>query len=239
MVLATGSTWRLGFAPELPIIDGARPYDLLWLGAVRWLLRDETSGRLSLETDKPGYQIGEPIQLRAGALTTGYAPEPDVEISWHVERLEEGKEDAAKVASGAWITDDLGRASETLDALPIGAYAAVARRTVADKELEGREARRVFLIEPPGRELANVDAKPGMARLAELARATDGAALSAAEGDRLPPDIPLADPFAERGQETRIDSRRDLPLADGWLALALLLATFPGEWLLRRHHGQA
>ena len=36
------------------------------------------------------------------------------------------------------------------------------------------------------------------------------------------PENPLssAEAIAERGQETRIDSRRDLPLADGWLALA-------------------
>jgi hypothetical protein len=238
MVLATGSTWRLGFAPDLPIIDGARPYDLLWLGAVRWLLRDETSGRLSLETDKPGYQVGEPVQLRAGALTTGYAPEPGVEISWQIERLEEGKEDAGKVAGGDWVTDDLGRASATLDALPIGAYAALARRVLAEEEIGGHEARRVFLVEPPGRELAEVDAEPGTQRLAEVAKITDGLALSAVDDDRLPADIPLADPFARRGQEVRIDSRREIPLAHGWLALVLLLLAFPGEWLLRRHHGQ-
>jgi len=96
----------------------------------------------------------------------------------------------------------------------------------------------VFLVEPPGRELAEVDAEPGMTRLAELARITDGLALSATDGDRLPPDIPLVDPFAKHGQEARVDSRRDVPLFHGWLALALLLVAFPGEWLLRRHHGQ-
>src|SRR5690606_25749231 len=50
LALATGASWRLGFAPDLPLIEGARPYDLLWLGIVRWVLRDSAAERLQLET---------------------------------------------------------------------------------------------------------------------------------------------------------------------------------------------
>ena len=57
---------------------------LLWLGVVRWLLRDDSSGRLQLETDKPRYREGERVELRAKTLTAAYAPEPSVPLTWRV-----------------------------------------------------------------------------------------------------------------------------------------------------------
>lgn len=245
MVLATGSTWQLGFAPDLPLIDGARPYDLLWLGAVRWLLRDDTSGRLTLETDKPRYRQGEAVELSAKTWSASYAAEPGVEVPWALRPLGDGPDGQppAPLAEGQWTTDGLGRAREVLEQLPVGAYVAQAQRELAEPQAEDidglgqHEVRRVFIVEPPGRELARVDADPGIARLAALAEATGGDALSAAEGDALPRRIPLAEPRADR-DGLRVDARRDLPLWNGWIALLLLLATFGGEWLLRRRQGE-
>src|SRR5690606_8029688 len=99
------------------------------------------------------------------------------------------------------------------------------------------EVRRVFIVEPPGRELARVDADPGIERLRRLAEATGGEALQAVRGDTLPRRIPLAEPEGDR-DGLRVDARRDLPLWNGWVALVLLLATFGGEWLLRRRQGE-
>jgi hypothetical protein len=254
MVLATGSTWRLGFAPDLPLIDGARPYDLLWLGAVRWLLRDDSSGRLSLETDKPRYRAGEPIELRAKTVSASYAAEADVDVRWEVLPLtldggerSDGPDGAATtrapVVSGQWTTDGLGRAHEMVEPLPVGAYAAVARRDLveeseadAESSLSTHEVRRVFVVEPPGRELARVDADPGIERLRALADATGGEALAAVDGDTLPAKLPLGeDPSLSAG---RILARKDIPLWNGWAALLLLAVAFGGEWLLRRRHGE-
>jgi hypothetical protein len=248
MVLATGSTWRLGFAPDLPLVDGARPYDLLWLGAVRWLLRDDASGRLSLETDKPRYRIGEPIELRAKTVSASYAAEPNVEVQWEIVplTLEQPASDASSrpaAREGRWTTDGLGRAHETIDPLPVGAYAAVARRDLgeevdseAETSLGSHEIRRVFVVEPPGRELARVDADPGIERLRGLAEATGGKAISAIDGDSLPASLPLGDdPTLSAG---RILARKDIPLWNGWAALLLLAMAFGGEWLLRRRHGE-
>jgi hypothetical protein len=100
------------------------------------------------------------------------------------------------------------------------------------------EVRRVFIVEPPGRELARVDADPGIARLERLAERTGGDALSAAEGDTLPRRIPLREPTTSAKDGLRVDARRDLPLWNGWLALFLLVATFGGEWWLRRRQGE-
>jgi hypothetical protein len=246
MVLATGSTWRLGFAPELPLIDGARPYDLLWLGAVRWLLRDDTSGRLMLETDKPRYRVGEPVELQATTLTGSYAPEPDVEVEWELLPLSRQDAGAEPLQAGRFVTDALGRARQTIVDLPVGAYAAVARRELDDDAQETdpgsvgeHEVRRVFIVEPPGRELAKVDADPGIARLRRIAESTEGEFVDTLEGETLPADLPVADPAEGPDAHLRVDGRRDIPVWNGWFALVLLVASFGGEWLVRRRSGHA
>jgi SAM-dependent methyltransferase len=253
MVLATGSTWRLGFAPDLPLVDGARPYDLLWLGAVRWLLRDDTSGRLALETDKPRYLVGESVQLQATTWAPSYAPEPGVTVAWSLRPLAGAQDDTPApvpaLHEGQWVTDGLGRARQEIEGLPVGAYVAQASRglpgdapagaAVAETDALGQhEVRRVLIVEPPGRELAKVDADPGIDRLARLAARTGGEALSAVEDDALPRRIPLAETTRAR-DGLRVDARRDVPLWNGWLALLLLLVAFGGEWWLRRRQGEA
>nr|MCH9685933.1 hypothetical protein [Deltaproteobacteria bacterium] len=245
MVLATGSTWKLGFAPDLPLIDGARPYDLLWLGAVRWLLRDDNSGRLTLETDQPRYRVGTAVQLQAKTWSASYAPEAGVTVDWALRPLQPAKAGVAPepIEQGQWTTDGLGRAGLALEDLPVGAYVAQARRelgTDPSQEAEGlgqHEINRVFIVEPPGRELARVDADPGIARLERLSKATEGETLSALDDGALPRRIPLSEPSAARS-DVRVDARRDLPLWNGWLALLLLVASFGGEWLLRRRQGE-
>lgn len=238
VVLATGSTWRLGFAPELALVDGARPYDLLWLGVVRWLLRDDSSGRLQLETDKPRYRVGEPVELRARTLSGAYAPEPAIPLHWRIDAMR--PDDAGErtvLRQGDWVTDDLGRARTTQTDLPVGAYAAVAERTA---ENEGQtitsSVERVFIVEPPGRELARIDADPGIARLRALAEATGGAFVDATAGDALPIDLPRREPD-EATRSGRVAARREVALWGGPGALIVLLAAFGGEWWLRRRAG--
>ncbi len=254
VTLATGSTWRLGFAPDLALVDGARPYDLLWLGVVRWLLRDESSGRLQLETDKPRYREGEPVELRAKTLTAAYAPEPDVVLGWRVlplagddaaahDRDSSSTAEPEPARKGEWTTDDLGRADVTLEGLPAGAYAAVAVRASEDGSEDASrrdEARRVFIVEPPGRELARIDADPGIARLRELASATGGAFVDplAVGGDAvLPTDLPQSESKERSASMGRVQARRELALWGGPGALVVLVLAFGAEWFLRRRHG--
>lgn len=238
VVLATGSTWRLGFAPELALVDGARPYDLLWLGVVRWLLRDDTSGRLQLETDRPKYRVGEPVELRARTLTAAYAPEPAIALTWRVEPLDPAITAEASRRAGTWTTDDLGRADVNLEGLPVGAYTATASRTPSADETEtsmASEVARVFIVEPPGRELARIDADPGIARLRELAEQTSGQFVDAAAGAVLPTALPLRDD--EQAAAGRVAARRELALWGGPGALVVLLVAFGAEWWLRRRAG--
>ncbi|MCB9702370.1 MAG: hypothetical protein H6711_10785 [Myxococcales bacterium] len=248
VVLATGASWRLGFAADLPLIDGARPYDLLWLGIIRWLLRDAAAERLSLEVAEPTLAPGEAIDLRAAALSTSYAPEPGVDIEWALRPLgpppAEGEPETPAIARGTWTTDALGRASERVPPPPPGAYEVVAsRRRPAGEPADApiASARRVVLVEAEHRELAEVDADPGTRRLAELAARSGGRALEARSGDRLPALLPLAEgdtPGSARGA-LRVESRREIPLWDGFGALVLLTLALGSEWILRRRWGLA
>jgi hypothetical protein len=233
LAITTGATWRLGFSPDLPLVDGARPYDLLWLGAVRWLLRDGSSERLVLDTEPANVPVGRPVRLRARTLSASYAPEPAADVEWQVRTLDPTR---TIVAQGRWTTDGLGRAEHTLEDLAAGAYEVTAQRSDADEE-RTEAARRVFLVEAPTRELADLDADPGTARLARIAEASGGHALVAHAGDALPVDLPRGEPRTRA--EGRVQARREIPLWNGWLALALFVLAFPVEWLVRRRHGAA
>lgn len=230
MTLMTGSSWRLGFAPDLPLIDGARPYDLLWLGAIRWLLRDESAERLVLETSKTDYGVDEPIELRVRTLSASYAAESEVEVAYEVTPI--GASETEVVAEGSLTTDGLGRAATRIETLPAGAYAAEAWRA-ADERPE-QPARRVFLVGAGAPELAELDGDPGTALLERLAEASEGELVELAEGEALPDELALRELDELERPAT---GRRDIAIWDGWGALVLLLGCFGGEWLLRRRLG--
>ncbi|PRQ02255.1 hypothetical protein ENSA5_24910 [Enhygromyxa salina] len=248
VTLTTGSTWRLGFAPDLPLIDGARPYDLLWLGAIRWLLRDASAERLVLEIDQAEHALGEPIELSVRTLSASYAPEPGVEVEFDIRALDPERAAEPAVAAARLTTDGLGRASTSIEALPAGAYQAEAWRADApprsdDAEGErdadgapklGQAARRVFLVGGGGRELALVDADPGTALLRDLAARSGGEFVDAVDGDELPNKLPIA---ALDQLDRRASGREDVPLWDGWLTLLIAIGAFGGEWILRRRVG--
>jgi hypothetical protein len=249
VTLSTGATWRLGFAPDLPLIDGARPYDLLWLGAIRWLLRDASAERLVLELDQAEHRSGDPVELSVRTLSGSYAPEPEVRVEYAIRSLDSGAEAEPFTGGGELITDGLGRASARIEDLADGAYEVEAWRAEAAAEREpapgapsGAEpedhegsARRVLLIGASTRELARVDADPGTALLRELAKRSDGAFIEAVAGDGLPKRLP-SKPLDELDRAA--DGRRDLPLWDGWIALVIAIAAFGGEWILRRRVGE-
>jgi len=239
LVLASGSTWRLGFAPDLSLVEGDRPYDLLWLTAVRWLLHDDSSGRLQLETDKPRYREGEVVELFATTIGPSYAPEAGVDVAWEVVPLD-ADEGATPVREGTWTSDAFGRARSELAGLPVGPYAALARRERSASEdadataprADEREARRVFIVDPPGRELAHLDATSGTATLQAVADATGGQALSALGLRSLPRRLPVADRRTQ--PDLRVSAREDHPIWSGWSTLGVLLLALGGEWILRR-----
>ncbi|PRQ10209.1 hypothetical protein [Enhygromyxa salina] len=242
VTLTTGSTWRLGFAPDLPLIDGARPYDLLWLGAVRWLLRDASAERLVLEIGQTEHALGDPVELSVRTLSASYAPEPAVVVDYQVRPLDPARAHEAAAAEGQLSTDGLGRATTRIEDLPAGAYEATAWRADDREQPDddegaelGQAARRVFLIGAGGRELALVDADPGTSLLRDLAQRSGGEFIEAINGDELPSALKLADLDTLERSAT---GREDVPLWDSWIALLVAIAAFGGEWVLRRRIGE-
>jgi hypothetical protein len=190
--------------------------------------------------------VGEPVELTAKTVSVAYAPQPDVPVVWQIRPLsaDTTQATAEPLARGRWKTDALGRAREVIEELPVGAYEAIAHREDGSEDpapsettTGSPEVRRVFIVEPPGRELARVDADPGTQRLQSIAEATEGEALIAHDDDALPRNLPTADPFAE-GPGLRVDARREIPLWSGWLMWVLLAVGFGGEWIVRRRAGE-
>jgi hypothetical protein len=227
LVWGTASSWRLGFASDLAATEGGRPYDRFWLAAVRWLLRDDEADRLVLESDKPSYAPGEEVRLAFTTLDEEYAPEPGVEIEWNVRRIDAPK---TVIASGTVRSDALGRAHAVSAAADDGAYEAIATRTPS--ATSGESARRVFLVEPPVRELARIHAAEGTAFLAALARETSGTFVNLAAGDELPSQLPHRESGVERSA-----TLGGTPVWDHPLWMVLTFAALGGEWILRRRLG--
>jgi hypothetical protein len=234
LVLATGASWRLGFAPDLELIDGSRPYDLLWLGIIRWALRDNSADRLSVQSDKLNYLPGETVSVGARTTSPSYRPEPQVELRWRLQRMPDASELAGAapqtVREGHWTTDELGRAQELLEDLGEGAYTLRVEREQADSRASG-EVRRVFVVSGGGAELAALDAQPGAQLLRDLAESSAGVYLNSDDGS-----LPAALPRREGG-DSASSRLRDRPLWSTWPMLFGLLALLGAEWYLRRRAG--
>ncbi len=239
LVLATASSWRLGFAPDLALAGGVRPYDLLWLGAVRWLLREEGSDRLAVDTDRPRYGADDPVVVEVTTLGPDYAPESGVAVEGRIVRADgagDGPPDGGEaVARFSVTTGAFGRGRTEVTDLSPGAYAVEVHRAAPSGEAgegEADTARHVFLVEPPRRELADVDARPGTAFLRELAEATGGAFADLSAGDPIP-DRPPTRPPRDGGPAVR----RQVPLWDHPAVLLLALALAAADVLVRRRRG--
>jgi hypothetical protein len=230
LVLATGTSWRLGFAADLPLIDGARPFDKLWLASVRWLLREGDEDRLVMDLARDRMPPGTPLTMSLRTLNATYDADPKIGVSWTVHPV--GAEDQPPAAQGELTTDDRGEATVTLPAVGPGAWVIAARR--ADADPSAPATRRVVLVDAVGDELASVDADPGTILLSELARETGGAFADLSKGDPLPTSIPLADPSLAT-REGGVP--REVPIGEGWPILVLVLTAFSAEWILRRRAG--
>lgn len=233
VVLATASAWRLGFGPDLAFVGGMRPYDVLWLGAIRWLLRDEASDRLGVETDRPRYDVGDPVRVMVTTLGPDYAPEAGVAVRGTVRRAH-GATDEAPEATFELTTGPSGTARTEIGGLPVGAHVVEVQRDGTGAEDTEDTARHVFLVDPPRRELSDVDAREGTRFLAALAEATGGAFVDLGAGDDLPRTFPLRPRRAEGRAARRTVSLWDHPLL---VLLALGLAV--ADVHLRRRRGLA
>ena len=106
VTISSGSLWRYGFAPNLPLVDGTRPYDRLWLNMIRWLLRDEQAARLQLEADASRYDRDGSVELRAQTWNSKYQPQSNAKLQWSLSVIDNSQYSTPSAKNNATDTNE-------------------------------------------------------------------------------------------------------------------------------------
>jgi uncharacterized membrane protein len=211
IALAIDGTYRLAYS-ALGSETAGRAHAALWDGLLGWLMRDPRYEPAQIELGN-GCLAGVPLSLKVRPL-----PGSEGLLNIEVARLE-GRQVVVRrqpqsVKGGEPLTVEVGK-------LEPGAYSA--RVWVGT----GPSTRRDFACERGGDEWA--DSRPDEARLRDIARATGGEFLRAADAGQIP--LP---PSKEVAVERHVH-----PLLPSW-AWSLLAAIATGaHWIARRKTGLA
>jgi len=73
MALTVDSSWRWSLS-EAAQGRGNQAYLRFWKNAIRWLMKDSTMSRVSLDTPRENYAVGEEVRVVVRARDLGYAP---------------------------------------------------------------------------------------------------------------------------------------------------------------------
>lgn len=221
LAVTTDSSWHWGFlAAEGG--GGLRAYQRFWNAAMRWLVRDPELTQLQVQPDAPAVEPGAPVGLSIRARGADYGPSPGRRVT-----AELVSEDGRAVARGEAITGDDGTARVELVPPGPGAFKVVARSETA---AGGPADTATAAVAVRGAGPEDADAAPRPELLSALA-STTGGGFTALPGGGMP-DVRLADP-----EVVEIGRRRDVPIWDRGILLALLAATLSAEWMLRRRWG--
>lgn len=218
MALTVDSSWRWSMS-EAAEGRGNQAYLRFWKNTLRWLMRDPSVNRVTVETARENYAVDEEVRLIVRVRDPSFAPLPDARV---VATVEVGGE----VSTHEVTTGADGDIALVVDASKRGTHR-VEVSAFTGEELVG-EAQTVFAVTNRDPELDEV--APDATFLRWLAARTGG---RYHEAGTLGPV--LID--AEAGR--RVDERRETPL---WRAplLALVVALFAGlAWFVRRRAGLA
>ena len=208
----TDETWRWRWRND------DRYFARYWGQAVRRLARGRAiRGAGSLATNRPAYQVGEPVTLRARLGAGMRLDDASAKVELEATAAATRQLELARKATPA------GTFETVLRDLPADSYTA---RLIAG---DGRAplAATFTVAAPPGEMARLVVNSIG---LAEAARATGGRFYTAQTARRLLTELPPSTP-------TAVEQLPDEPLWNShWLLLGLCL-TLGGEWLLRRRLG--
>lgn len=220
--IAADTTWRW---TRLPRVLGQPDtlFSRFWSQTIRWLAgRDEAAERppLALSTDRPDYEVGRPVAIRA---------------LWQPRPGEDGTTAEVAVA----VVDERGR-SQTIDVRSTssepnafsgtfypsaGGRYRVAATLTAGGTLSANQATE-FLVRGADLELA--DEGTNRAALQSLSALTGGVYVDIAEADELAARIERTERRTPRIERTELGG-------SPWL-FAFFLAAVTGEWVLRRRN---
>jgi len=212
MALTVDASWRWSLS-EAAEGRGNQAYLRFWKNSLRWLMKDSTTSRVTVDTPRENYAVGEQVRLVVRVRDAGFAPLADADVVVRIDN--EGR---ASTHEGRTGPD-----GELV--VPVEVVRSGTHRVEADVGPVGT-ARTVFAVTTRDPELDEVS--PDTAFLTWLTDAVDGRLHL--PGDRGPV---LVDPEAGRV----VNDRRETPL---WRApgLAAWVAWFAGvAWWLRRRSG--
>lgn len=206
--------WSLGEAAQG---RGNQAYLRFWKNSFRWLIQDPSTNRVTVDTPRENYGIGDTVRVIVRARDTGFAPLPRADVSVKVRG-------PGGVRELTGVTTADGEIALELLAEERGAHRVEARVTNRG-QLIGEEDT-VYAVTTRDPELDEVI--PDTAFLQWLATSVDGTFVG--PGDRA---TPLRDPTSGR----TVWDRRETPL---WRAPGLILwiGLFGGlAWIVRRRAG--
>lgn len=216
MALTLDTSWRWSMA-EAAEGRGNQAYLRFWKNAIRWLIADPSTERVSVDTARENYGLGDAVRVVVTARDPDFAPLPDatveavVQVGGETQRFE-------------GVTDEAGEVALEVPAARRGAH-----RVRAEVSVDGKavgEASTVFAVTDRDPELDEV--APDRAFLSWLAARSDGSFHGPGEAGPV-----LRDPDAGR---VRFD-RSELDLSRSPL-LALWTGLFAGlAWVVRRRAG--
>ncbi|MCA9571237.1 MAG: hypothetical protein KC656_25535, partial [Myxococcales bacterium] len=216
MALTVDSSWRWSMS-EAAEGRGNQAYLRFWKNSLRWLMRDPSVSRVTVDTARENYGVGDEVRLVVRARDTSFAPLPGAAVKARIEREGEVIERSGRTTAGGDVVIAVPATRRGTHKVSVSVSAGT--EAVGDAET-------VYAVTARDPELDEVS--PDSAFLAALAARTDG--VYHAPGTLGPVRV---DPSAGR----RVTDRRELAL---WRAplLAGGIALFAGiAWIVRRRAG--
>ncbi len=216
MALTVDSSWRWSMT-EAAQGRGNQAYLRFWKNSLRWLMKDSSVSRVTVETPRENYGIGDDVRLVVRARDPGFAPLPGAKVEAEV--TVDGRTQTLEGETG-----EDGDVVLTLEAKRRGTHRV--KVAVTDVVEMVGEAETVYAVTARDPELDEVSPDPQF--LMTLTDRVDG---RYHEAGALGPV--LTDPSAGR----QVWDRKETPL---WRAplLALLVMLFAGgAWIIRRRSG--
>ncbi len=216
MALTVDTSWRWSLS-EAAQGRGNQAYLRFWKNAIRWLMQDTTLSRVTVDTPRENYALGDDVRVVVRARDPGFAPLPKADVVAEIDN-------DGRVSTVTGQTGADGDLVLTLPANHQGTHRV--RVTVTQDDTEVGIAETVFGVttrDPESDEVA-----PDSAFLQWLAGVSSGRY-------HAPGDLGAVWVDADAGRV--VDERRETPL---WRApaLALWIGWFAGlAWYVRRRAG--
>jgi uncharacterized membrane protein len=216
MALTVDASWRWSFS-EAGAGRGNQAYLRFWKNSFRWLMDDPAIARVTVDTARENYSLGDTVRVVVRARDPGFGPLIGARVVVQLEG-----EGESKPMEG--VTDREGELVLEWPAKRRGAWRAKAAVTRGEEAIG--EAETVFAVTSRDPELADV--RPDGDFLAALAQATGGRYYGPGQ------DGPL---LVDAGAGRTVSDRREIPVWRAPVLAALALLGLGGAWVVRRRAG--